>query len=628
MKDTSQSNVTGSSAIETGELLEKTLASLNEAILVVNPATREIVSCNRAAEEMFGYPREEIIGRNTEFLHVDRAHYEQFGRELFPALDANGVFHKEYLMRHRDGTAFPTEHTVTEILGEKGDRVGVVSAVRDITKRLAAERALKESEDRFRTLVETADDAIILMDTNFNRTYENEASWTGLGYTLEEWRKLGSWRERIHPDDIDLIKEKTGELFKTGSSASKYRIRHKDGHYVTRLAKSKVIHSDGKPVAVLAILRDITGMELAETALLESERKYRQLTEQASEGIFVVDQRGRYLDVNPAGLEMVGYSLEELRGMTIPDLMPPDELKKAPSRFPEILSGKTIISERTLKRKDGSLFQAEITAKLMSDGNVLATQRDITERKRSEKALVAAKEEAERSNKAKSVFLSSMSHEIRTPLTSVIGFSQLLATDTEHPLNDFQKNLLGKVVDSGNKLLELINSALDLARIESGVIEVSIEVVEMISLAATALTSSAQMAKEYGVRLGSKPASVDCYVMADSALLSQVVTGLLSNAIKYNKKGGETILAWKLSDENKVHISVSDEGPGISEDNIKNLYKPFDRLGMEGRNIQGFGVGLAIAKRLVELMGGEVGVESEVGEGSTFYIVLPAGKKP
>lgn len=259
MKDTPQSKITGISAIETGELLEKTLASLNEAILVVNPATRAIVSCNRAAEEMFGYPREEIIGRNTEFLHVDRAHYEQFGKELFPALDANGVFRKEYLMRRRDGTSFPTEHIVTEILGEKGDRVGVVSAVRDITGRLAAERALKESEDRFRTLVETADDAIILMDTNFNRTYENEASWAGLGYTLEEWRKLGPWWERIHPDDIASVKEKSVELFKTGSSAAKYRIRHKDGHYVTRLAKSKVIHSDGKPVAVLAILRDITG---------------------------------------------------------------------------------------------------------------------------------------------------------------------------------------------------------------------------------------------------------------------------------------------------------------------------------------------------------------------------------
>jgi hypothetical protein len=221
-----------------------------------------------------------------------------------------------------------------------------------------------------------------------------------------------------------------------------------------------------------------------------------------------------------------------------------------------------------------------------------------------------------------------MSHEIRTPLTSVIGFSQLLATDAEHPLSDFQKQLLGKVVDSGNQLLELINSALDLARIESGDTEVSIEAVEMKSLAAMALIASEHLAKEHGVKLSFKTPADDCYVMADGLLLRQVLTNLLSNAIKYNKKMGETILSWKLFDENKVRISVSDEGMGISEDNIKNLYKPFDRMGMEGRNIKGFGIGLTIVKRLVESMGGEVGVESEVDKGSTFYIDLPAGKKP
>ncbi|MBF0634500.1 MAG: PAS domain S-box protein [Nitrospinae bacterium] len=883
---------------------------------------------NQKLCDIVGYTREELLSLTfQQITHPDDLDLDlSYTRQLLAGEIPNFSMEKRYLKKN--GEIVWVDLTVAMVRNASGDPDYFIGVVEDISGRKLAEERLGQSEERFRTLVETADDAIILMDMNFNRIYENESSWAGLGYTLEEWKKLGPWQERIHPDDIAEIKEKTSELFRTGLSVSKYRIMRRDGQYATRLAKSKVIHMNGKPVSVLAILRDVTEMERAEAALRESERKYRQLTEQASEGIFVVDRGGRYLEVNPAGLEMVGYSLEELRGMTIPNLMPPEELKKAPSRFPEILAGKTVVSERMLRRKDGSVFLAEITAKLMPDGYVLATKRDITERKRreeektahihhlmslnrvyrafdptldletslpvalteilsifesdrafllhpldkaaktytipfeqtkpeypgaftankelpvtkevaeifktvleasapvsmnlvdgitdearlkefdiktqlvvplfpktgkpwmlgmhqcshvrewtkeekelfhaislvisdklsnlllvkdlgeseeilerifatthfsvilldtkfnfirvnrayadacgydadyfigknhfslypseelesefqrvvqtgepytvysrpfewpdqphlgvtywdlavypvkkasgevegllftllevtervrAEKALIAAKEQAERANKAKSVFLSSMSHEIRTPLTSVIGFSQLLATDAEHPLSEFQRQLLGKVMVSGDQLLELINSALDLARIESGDIEVSIEPVDMKSVAMLALTSSAHLARECGVRLASKAPSVDCCVMADSILLRQVLTNLLSNAIKFNRKDGETILSWSPLGENKVRISVSDEGFGISVDKIKDLYKPFDRLGMEGQKIKGFGVGLAIVKRLVDSMGGVVGVKSEVGKGSTFFIDLPAGKNP
>jgi PAS domain S-box-containing protein len=713
------------------------IASTDGRFLKINPMW----------EATLGYTEQEILSTPfLDFIHPDDR--DPTMQEVARQIGGSATIRFVNRYRCKDGGYKWLEWMAPPAV----DRTLLFAAARDITGRKLVEEKLRESEERFRTLVETADDAIILLDMDFNRIYENEASWAGLGYTFEEWKKSGSWQGRVHPDDIDLIKEKTADLLKTGASASKYRIRHKSGHYVTRLAKSKVIHSDGKPVAVLAILRDVTEMEMAEKTLRESERKYRQLMEQASEGIFVVDQKTRYLDVNPAGLEMVGYSLEELRGMTITDLMPPGEFEKVPSRFSEILSGKTVVSERTLRRKDGSLFQAELTAKLMPDGNVLATKRDITDRKRledalgesekkyrslfesagdaifladavtgnlvdcnrkaeelvgrskneiigmhqsqlhppdkaeeykrlfknhietgrnisedvvvvhkdgrhihvgirvavfeiqgrllalgifrditervsAEKALITALKEAELANKAKSVFLSSMSHEIRTPLTSVIGFSQLLVSDAEHPLSDFQKQLLGKVMNSGGQLLELVNSALDLAKIESGDIEMSIEAVNMNYLATMALTSSAHLAKEYGVNLIPGIPEDGCHVIADAILLRQVLTNLLSNAIKYNKKGGETILSWKPFDENKVRISISDEGGGISKDNIKNLYKPFDRLGMEGRNIKGFGVGLTIVKRLVESMGGEVGVESEVGKGSTFYIDLPGGKK-
>jgi PAS domain S-box-containing protein len=624
-----------------------------------------------------------------------------------------------------------------------GQVVGYVGTITDITERKRAEEELQ----RFFNLIP---DLTCIASTDGYFLKINPRWEETLGFTEQEIIST-PFLDLIHPDDRDAtIQEVARQIGGSATIRFNNRYRCKDGGY--KWLEWMATPSPDKKL-LFAAARDITGRKKGEEKLHESERKYRQLMEQATEGIFVVDQKSRYLDVNPAGLQMVGYSLEELRGLTITGLMPPDEFQKAPSRFSEILAGKTVVSERTLRRKDGSLFLAEITAKLMSDGNILATKRDITERTkfqeklqesnevlervfatthfhvllldtkynfirvnkayanssgyesdffigknhfdlypseelkskflrvvqtgepytvysrpfewpdqpqlgitywdlavypvrgisgevesllftllevtervRGEKALIAAKEEAERANKAKEVFLSSMSHEIRTPLTAIMGFSQLLASDTEHPLTDSQKTLLGKVTDSGGQLLELVNNVFDLVRIESGDITLSIEAVDMKSMAEIAMTGSIQVAADRGVKLGSKPSLADCQVMADRIRLNQALNHLLLNAIQFNKKGGETTLSWNLLDENKVRISISDEGAGISSENMKNLYKPFDRLGFEGLNIKGFGIGLTLVKRLVELMGGQVGVESAVGKGSTFYIDLPGGK--
>jgi PAS domain S-box-containing protein len=362
--------------------------------------------------------------------------------------------------------------------------------------------------------------------------------------------------------------------------------------------------------------------------------KYFNLYNRAPVGYFTINGDGVILEANLTAANLLGMGKDLLADYPFTKLVAAEDRDAGYLFHKKLLkTGKPQSCELRIARPGGAPFWARIEATPADDAENGAAafyfvMSDITESKRAEEDLMAAKKEAERANKAKSLFLSSMDHEIRTPLTSVMGFSQILSSDANHPLDDFQKLLLGKVVASGGQLLELITNVLDLVKIESGEIETSIEAVDVQYIAEKALVNSADLADEFGVKLRSIIPSAECYVMADGACLSQALIQLLSNSIQFNKKGGEAVLSWKPIDENRVRISISDEGAGIHEDNIKDLYKPFNRLGIEGSNIRGFGVGLALVKRLVEMMGGEVGAQSQAGLGSTFYIDLPSAMKP
>jgi PAS domain S-box-containing protein len=244
---------------------------------------------------------------------------------------------------------------------------------------------------------------------------------------------------------------------------------------------------------------------------------------------------------------------------------------------------------------------------------------DITERKKNELALLAAQIEAERANKAKSSFLTSMSHELRTPLNSILGYAQLLQQNTG--LSAVQHEQVDEILSGGNQLLQLIKEILDLAQIESGHMTLTMEPVEVDAAVRQCLQQIQTLAARQDISLAYTE-QPGCAVQADPARLRQVLLNLISNAIKYNRPGGSVRIAVQGQGAHRLRLVVSDAGAGIAPERLPELFQPFNRLGAEGSAIEGAGVGLSIARRIAELMGGTLEVASEVGVGSSFWIEL------
>ena len=362
--------------------------------------------------------------------------------------------------------------------------------------------------------------------------------------------------------------------------------------------------------------------------LAESEARLKAILDHTSTVVFLKDTAGHYLLVNKQFERLFCVSQESTRGKTAYELFDREIADSSSADDRKVLeTGQQFEFEDTAEQSDGThTYISRKFPLLDSAGNCYAVcgiATDITERARTEKALKAAKEEADRASQTKSEFLSRMSHELRTPMNAILGFAQLLELDQ---LTTDQHESVDHIIRGGRHLLELINEILDISRIEAGRLALSIEPVEFGEVFRETINLMGPLAADRDLRLSSSPICAS-YILADRQRLKQVLINLVSNAIKYNRIGGSVTIFCTAVNE-RLRIEIKDTGAGIPADRISELFTPFARLGAERSAVEGTGLGLAVARRLVEAMDGAIGVESASGKGSTFWIEFPITESP
>jgi PAS domain S-box-containing protein len=401
---------------------------------------------------------------------------------------------------------------------------------------------------------------------------------------------------------------------------------------------------DGSTLYYEGTVEDITRPRQAELALLASERRFRAFTERSQLLTVVCDAQGTVIYASPASQRLLGYPPEALLHSRVFDWLHPDDLDSAVREMQAVLDFSNDETETVwrVRHADGEWRHlAVLSNNFLADpavNGIVLNIRDVSGRTRAEAALralnaeleqrvqqrtlelVNARDEAESANRAKSEFLSRMSHELRTPMHAIMGFGQLLEADAALALAPASRSYLLEMLRAGDRLLGLINELLDLARIDAGQLSLQPQAVELMPLLQECLQAIVPLAQLHGVQLPQAPL-LQGRVRADRERLKQVLLNLLSNAIKHNRHGGRVSLQVEREGEAWC-VSVSDTGPGLDAAQKERLFHAFERLGAGHAGVGGAGIGLALSKRLLELMHGQIGLDSEIGVGSRFWVRL------
>jgi len=662
--------------LKTGALQNAILNSANFSSI----ATDEkgvIQLFNVGAERMLGYTAADVVNRITpadisdpqELIVRAKALSLELATPITPGFEAlvfkasrgiEDIYELTYI--RKDGSRFPAIVSVTALREAQGGIIGYLLIGTDNTARKQAEEALLKAGALQSAIFNSANFSSIATDAKGVIQIFNVGAERMLGYTAAEVMNKITPADISDPQEVIARAAALSLELATPITPGFEALVFKASRGIEDIYELTYIRKDGSrfpAVVSVTALRDaqdaIIGYLLigtdntarkqveAEQMLLDQRLRDQQfytrsLIESNIDALMIADLRGIITDVNQQMEALTGCTRDELIGAPFKNYFTDPE--RAEAGVKRVLGeGKVTNYELTARARDGKETVVSYNATTLHDRDrklrgVFAAARDVTERKRFELTLQENNVElesaiaaADKANLAKSNFLSSMSHELRTPLNAILGFGQLMESDIPAP-SPAQKASIDQILQAGWYLLELINEILDLALIESGKLSISLEPVSLDELMLECQSMIEPQAKKRGIRMSFPRFGEPCFVNADRTRVKQILINLLSNAIKYNQADGTVVVECAANPPDSFRISIRDTGAGLPPEKLAQLFQPFNRLGQEASAEEGTGIGLVVTKRLVELMGGAIGVESTVGAGSVFWVDLNSAAPP
>jgi len=591
---------------------------------------KKITFVNDTVIRETGYSKDEILGRGATVLYDYSEIGEEAIRNFYESIKNNGIANLEIRVVKKDGRKIPTQLTGT-LASYDNDGETFLMIAQDISEVKKAQQELIESESRIKTIVETTIDGILICEKSDLISYINKAGAKLLGYSKEELSNISL--DLIFP--LENEKKKYHEAFTIIDEQDKFKgdiqiVNSSNEKVYLEVSGTSVVLDDKKQYYFS--LHDVTERIKDKHALQLSEEKFRTLTENSRDHIIRLDHEGKILYCNSSFLNEYGFDINETLNKTFYQITNfPEEFKKGLwSKVNDVLrNGMSNSFELVIHYKGRYLvFDWTITPETNVAGesrSVLMVGRDYTRRKKVEQDLLVAKDKAESADKLKSAFLANMSHEIRTPLNAIVGFANLLKEDM---IDDIEKEEYINIINkSSDNLMMLINDIIDLARIESGQLSLlrsTIDVHEMLnSIYATfKQRAKAEKGDNVSIILLTPENQKKLLILADENRLIQIFNNLMGNALKFTTSG-YVEFGYSFSGS-FIRFYVHDTGIGIVPEKHSII---FDQFRQADENVSkkygGTGLGLTICKRLVEAMGGEIGILSEPGNGAEFYFNIP-----
>ncbi len=619
--------------------LRSVISSLGAGLCILD-SDGYLISINPEGERLLGWKESELKDQPLfdllELCDTDNPSTISNSESVKLAISSGQTHHKEdgcFLCKNRD--LLYVSYTVNPIMTAGDEVSSAVLVFIDITKSKLAEDDQRESEERVRTIADSARDAIIMIKGSGEITFWNPAavkmfglsSGEVMGKDMHSLIVPNTYREAYTKGLEQFIDTGEGNAIgKTLEVTAKYR----DGHEFPVEISLSSINIKGEWQSV-GIVRNISERKQAEEALRESERRLNTLLTSIPDAVLYQSGVNRYVSSNAE--KMLGYPIDKITGEPtfFASIIHPDDRKRVDNIVKKWIGTGTqgaIEMEMRVRKFDGSyIWLLDRMVKIAStEGEAdefLGVMIDITERKRTEQELTFAKNAAEEANHAKSEFLSNMSHELRTPLNSVIGFTNILLKKTDNfRIKDI--TYLERILDNGKHLLTLINEILDLSKIEAGRMDVELSRVSLDDLILETINQLDGQVRGKNIKLTTELPHTIAPIAADPNKIKQILINLIGNSIKFTEKGSITIrVTVEAKSNHPVCISVSDTGIGISEDRLETIFEAFKQAeASTTRKYGGTGLGLTISRSLCQLMGYRLEVSSEVGVGSTFSIHL------